>query len=329
MFDYLPDVGRQLRGELVQVYWTLLVPFVVLLVILEFFKKDPPNVTELLRRVVISVLLLYSFDYVVTVVAMVGDGITNRIDGIQKLWDVLKNLGPNYNNSSHEWFNLRETTIYFFNIAAYIIAYLGFFVATVLIHFVWTVLYICSPLMILMYVSNATAYVTKGLYTGLIQVVTCKILYSILGVLLLKLALNSNFTGMEDYLMSIIVNLCIGVSMLFIPFATKSLLNDGLQGAASALAAVPTMAAGVALRAAAIQGAKSLAAKGAASAKFVSTPARNWAGARMDQMRARLEPGLSQARKAKEKWKELGFDKKFDHASGMNRTERRDDREKK
>ena len=329
MFDYLPEVGRQLRGELVHVYWTLLVPFVVLLIILEFFKKDPPNVGEILRRVVISVLLLYSFDYVVSVVAMVGDGITDRIDGIQKLWDVLKNLGPNYNNSSHQWFSLRETTIYFFNIAAYIIAYLGFFVATALIHFVWTVLYICSPLMILMYVSNATAHVTKSLYTGLIQVVTWKILYSILGVLLLKLAMNTNFNGMEDYLMSIIVNLCIGVSMLFIPFATKSLLNDGLQGAASALAAVPTMAAGVALKTAAVQGAKALAAKGAAGAKFAGAPIRNWTGARMDQMRARLEPGLNQARKAKDRWKEMGLDKKFDYASGMNRTVRRDDRDKK
>lgn len=328
MFDYLPDVGRHLRGELIQVYWVLLAPFVALLIILEFFKKDSPNVVEIFRRVVISVLLLYSFDYVVNAMAMVGDGITDRIDGIQKLWDVLKNLGPNYNNSSQQWFSLRETTIYFFNIAAYIIAYLGFFVATALIHFVWTVLYICSPLMILMYVSNATSYVTKSLYGGLIQVMTWKILYSILGVLLLKLAMNSNFNGMEDYLMSIIVNLCIGVSMLFIPFATKSLLNDGLQGAASALAAVPTMAAGVAIKAAAMQGAKTLAAKGAAGAKFASAPIRNWTGARMDQMRARLEPGKTRIEQAKVRWKDSGLDKKFDYASGMNRTIRRKNRDK-
>lgn len=329
MFDYLPDVGRQLRGELIQVYWMMLVPFVVLLIILEFFKKDPPNVAEILRRVVISILMLYSFDYVVNAIAMVGDGITDRIDGIQKLWDVLKNLGPNYNNSSGQWFNLRETAIYFFNIAAYIIAYLGFFVATALIHFVWTVLYICSPLMILMYVSRATEYVTKSLYTGLIQVVTWKILYSILGVLLLKLAMNPQFTGMEDYLMSIIVNLCIGVSMLFIPFATKSLVNDGLQGAATALAAVPTMAAGVAIKAAAMQGAKALSAKGMAGAKFLGTPATNWTSSKMDKVRARLEPGLNRAQKAKEQWKELGLDSKFDYASGMNRKVRRNNRDKK
>lgn len=329
MFDYLPDVGRQLRGELIQVYWMMLVPFVALLIILEFFKEDAPNVKEIMRRVVISMLLLYSFDYVINVIAMVGDGITDRIDGIQKLWDVLKNLGPNYNSSSGEWFNLRETAIYFFNIAAYIIAYLGFFVATALIHFVWTVLYICSPLMILMYVSKGTEYVTKSLYAGLIQVVTWKILYSILGVLLLKLAMNPQFTGMEDYLMSIIVNLCIGVSMLFIPFATKSLVNDGLQGAATALAAVPTMAAGVALKAAAMQGAKALGSKALAGGKFLGAPVSNWTGSKMDKMKARLEPKMAPLRKAKETWQDLGLEKKTDYTGRKSTVRRGQNRDKK
>jgi hypothetical protein len=325
MFDYLPEVGRQLRGELVQVYWTLLTPMVVLLILLEFFKREPPNVLEILRRMVISVTLLYSFDYVVNVIALVGDGITDRIDGIQKLWDVLKNLGPNYNNASGQWFNLRETAIYFFNVGAYIIAYLGFFVATALIHFVWTVLYIASPLMILMYVSKGTAHITRSLYTGLLQVVTWKILYAILGVLLLRLAMSPNFTGMEDYLMSIIVNLCIGVSMLFIPFATRSLLNDGLQGTASALAAVPTIAAGTAIKAAALQSAKNLGAKGVAGAKFLSTPVGNWTGAKLDKLRARMEPKVQAMQKAKERWKEMGLDSRFDYASGVNKKIRRDE----
>ena len=328
MFDYLPGVGRQLRGELIQVYWMLLVPFVVLLVILEFFKEEPPNVREILRRIVVSILMLYSFDYVVNVIAMVGDGITDRIDGIQKLWEVLKNLGPNFNSASGGWFNLRDTAIYFFNIAAYIIAYLGFFVATALIHFVWTVLYICSPLMILMYVSRETAYVTKSLYGGLIQVVTWKILYSILGVLLLKLAMNPQYTGMEDYLMSIIVNLCIGVSMLFIPFATKSLVNDGLQGAATALAAVPTMAAGIAIKAAALQVAKSAGAKGLAGAKFLGQPAKNWTGSKLDKMRERLAPTMVKAEKLKEKWKDLGLETRTDYM-GRKFKVRRENRDKK
>lgn len=109
----------------------------------------------------------------------------------------------------------------------------------------------------------------------------------------------------------------LGGSMLFIPFATKSLLSDGMQGAASALAAVPTMAAGVAIKAAAMQGAKSLAAKGMAGAKFAGAPVRNWAGAKMDRLRSRMEPAMSSARKAKEQWKDLGVERKYNYATGM------------
>lgn len=297
MFSYLPEIGRELRGELLQMYWVLLTPFIVLLIMLELFKEEGPDIKDLFRRVFVSVLLLYSFDYVVNAIAIVGDSITERIDGLQKLWDVLKNLGPNYNGSSSGLFGLRETAIYLFSVAAYIVAYLGFFVATALIHFVWTILYICSPLMILMFVSKKTAYITVSLYRGLISVITWKILWSLLGVLLLKLALNPQVTGMEDYLMSIVINLCIGVSMLFIPIATKSLLGDGMQAAASALAAAPTMAAATTIKASSIAWAKKTGQAGAKGAAFVAKPATNPITGRYEVLKNKYGPKFNELKK--------------------------------
>lgn len=52
------------------------------------------------------------------------------------------------------------------------------------------------------------------------------------------------------------VNLCIGISMLFVPFATKSLINDGMTSAASALAETSTLAISKAVRAQAIRSGK-------------------------------------------------------------------------
>ncbi len=308
MFDYLSDVGRGLREELVQVYWILLVPLVLGLIVLEFLKEENPNIRDILRRTIVSVLLLYSFEYTMSIVATIGDGITDRIDGLQKLWDVLKNLGPNYHNTSGEWFNLRETTLYFFSIAAYIIAYLGFFVSVALIHFVWTILFVCSPLMILAYVSRASAHATASLYKGLIQVIIWKVLWSILGVLLLKLAMNPQVTGMEDYLMSIIINLSIGVSMLFIPVATKSLINDGMQSAAGALAAIPAMAVGSAVKFQATALAKKLGGGVVSTGRFAAKPLTNPIVGRAELFRRRTEPKLSQA---KQKYSELFMPEKY------------------
>lgn len=246
MFDFLPEVCRELRGNLIQVYWLLLIPFAVFLIIMEFFKmpEGNPDAGDIIRRVVISMILLYSFDECINLIAMVGDGICGKIDGVKKLWDVLKQMEGKYDQNSVSWLKFREAVIFVLGLCSYLIAYLGVFVANVLIHFVWSVLYVCSPLMILMYVSRQTSFVTANLYRGLINVVTWKILWSILGVMLLKLATAPEVGNWDNFLTAILVNLCIGVSMLFVPFAAKSLLGDGMSSAASALATMPTAATG-------------------------------------------------------------------------------------
>lgn len=280
---------------MVQIYWILIVPFVVFLIAVEVIQDENPNLRDIFRRIIVSVLLLYAFDWTVDAIAVIGDAVTSRINGLEKLSEVLGNLGPNYSGKD-SWFNLRETVIYALSLLAYLIAYIGFFTATALTHFVWTILYVASPLMILMYVSRHTAFVTASLYKGLIQVVVWKVLWSILGVLLLKLAVQPEVSGMEDYLMSIVVNLCIGFSMLFIPFATKSLVSDGMSSVASSLAVVPALAAAGAVKAVAIKyGGKLIgAAKGLTS--FAAKPLTNPVSGRMEMVKDRLKPRFERAK---------------------------------
>lgn len=288
MFSYLGSVGAELHAEMVQMYWVLLVPFVVFLFVLEVVQAENPNLKDLLRRIVFSILLLLTFDWTLDAIAVIGDSVTEKIDGLQKLSDVLQNIGPNYSGKD-SWFNVRETILYVFSILAYLIAYLGFFVATALTHFVWTILYVASPLMILMYVSRHTAHVTTSLYKGLVQVVIWKILWSILGVLLLKLAIQSEITGLEDYIMSIVVNLCIGFSMLFIPIASKSLISDGMSSVASSLAAVPAIAAGGAIKMAAAKYGGKIVGAAAFAAKPVTNPITSRAQILKENLRPRFE----------------------------------------
>jgi hypothetical protein len=297
MFAYLSTVGVELHGDMVRMYWVLLPAFVLFLLVIELLQDENPNVRDILRRVLISILLLYSFDWCIKTVATLGDAITDQINGLAQLAEVLKKLGPNY--SGHDnWFNLRETAIYIFSLAAYIVAYLGFFVATVLTHFTWTILYVCSPLMILMFVSRHTAFVTASLYKGLIQVVVWKILWSILGVLLLKLATQPDVSGMEDYLMAIVMNLCIGVSMLFIPIATKSLISDGMSSMANTFAMAPTMAAAGSIKLAASRMATRAAGGAKSALAFATKPAVNPIAGRFEMMKDRLKPRFDRFKKS-------------------------------
>lgn len=250
MFQNLIAIARELRGELVEVYWVLLVPLLLVLTIFEMVKdnREPINIVDILRRTVISILLLMSFEETMNAISLIGDGILQKVSLKGNLWEVLTNLGPNKENVSNDWFNLREHVLYALSVLAYIIAYLGFFLAEAMTHFVWTILYILSPLMILAFIPKATAQITVNLYQGLFKVLLWKILWTILGVLLLKLAMEPQYSGLEDYLKSIVMNLCIGLSMLFIPMATKSIINDGLSGAATVAVALPAAAVAQAIK---------------------------------------------------------------------------------
>ncbi len=244
MFDSLSGIANDVRAEILDIYWFLLAPIILLIIILEFLKGSGSTVDifDILRRVVISMIMIFSFDDIIHVIGMVGDGVIGKIDKIANVWDVLAHMGPNEKDLSGGLFDLRGHILYVLSLVSYIIALLGFFVAEALTHFVWVVLFTISPLMILAYVPKSTSHITANLYKGLIKVVIWKILWTVLGVLLLKLAMNPQFHSMEDFLMSIVMNLCIGLSMLFIPMATRSLINDGLESAASALASAPAMA---------------------------------------------------------------------------------------
>ncbi len=245
MFEWLPEVAGQIRNEMTSIYWVMLTPYAMFSIAMEFFKvpESNPNVTGIIKRILTSMIMLFTFDMCISTLGMAADGITHRIDGIQTLPDLLNELWEKHEGNDDIIFGIRDALIYGLHLLSYIIALVGVFTANILIKFVWTVLYVVSPLMILMYVSHNTSFITKNLYKGLLNVVSWKILWSILGVMLLKFATIPEDTTWDNQIMNILVNLCIGVSMLFIPLAAKSLLTDGMSSAANMMAAVPAMAA--------------------------------------------------------------------------------------
>ena len=244
MFSGIIDVAKEIRTDLIEVYWILLVPLVTFLVAAELLKTgdEPPQGGRIFKRVVISILLLISFNSVINMIGALGDGIIDSVDQLPNLSDALSELGPSKAEMSNEWFNLREHIIYVFSLIAYMFAFLGFYIAEALTHFVWVVLYAVSPLMILAYVPQQTANITGNLYKGLVKVIVWKILWGILGALLLKMSSVPVGTGVDDWMLAVVMNLCIGLAMLFIPMTTKSLINDGLEGVASAMSAAPALA---------------------------------------------------------------------------------------
>lgn len=296
MFEQLFIHAKTIHSQMVQVYWIMLPALVAFLLVLEMLKGQgqSPNANEIVRRTVISILLLISFGFVVNTIAMLSDGITARIDQTQNLWETIKHMGPNSQGESDGLFDMRGHVVYFFSIGAYLIAYIGFFASVALMNFVWAILYVCAPLMILCYIPPITAGIVGNLYRGLVSVATWKILWTLLGSLLLKLSITPKDAGIDNVFLSMVMNLLIGVSMLLIPLFTKSLIGDGLQSASAALATAPGLMATKALTLATKTMGKKAGASVLGFADAATKPLTNPITGRAKVMANRIRPQMNQ-----------------------------------
>ncbi len=296
MFEQLFIHAKTIHAQMVEVYWIMLPALVAFLLVLEMLKSQgqSPNAGEIIRRAIISILLLISFGFVINTIAMLSDGIAARIDHSQNLWETIKQLGPNSQGESDGLFDVRGHVVYFFSIGAYLIAYIGFFASVALMNFVWAILYICAPLMILCYVPPSTSGVVGNLYRGLVSVATWKVLWCLLGSLLLKLAITPKDAGIDDIFLSMVMNLLIGVSMLLIPLFTKSLIGDGLQSASAALAAAPGLMATKAATLATKTVGKKIGASVLGFGDSASKPFTNPITGRARVMANRMQPQMNQ-----------------------------------
>jgi hypothetical protein len=120
-------------------------------------------------------------------------------------------------------------------------------------HFFWTFFMIASPLLILFHLFEGTQQITKNLFKGMIEVACWKIVWAILGAMLMALSFGDAYQAEGSYLTLIVMNLVIAIAMLMTPMMVKSIVGSGLQsmsssiGAATvaALAAAPAKAASI------------------------------------------------------------------------------------
>ena len=258
MFSQIIGAANEVHDQLTTVYWALLPLVLVVTILVQLLAKKTEQLdpSDTLRRLVISVVLLLSINYVTNGIATLSDLVTTKITADNNVWDFLKNLGPSDtgSDSSATWFDLKEHALYVISLLCYLVAYLGFFVSEALVTFVWTLLYAMAPLMILAFLSKKTEGITKNLYMGFVTVSIWRILFASLGALLLNVKIDQSAAGLDEWLLTCVVNLCIGISMLLIPLFSKSLISDGLSHGAAAISSAVTYAA--------MGTAKSLATKG-------------------------------------------------------------------
>ena len=231
-----------MRAEMVEIYWVLITIIVLVTVILNFFEVAEGNFNpaQIIKRAVISMILLWTFEEAINLIVGSTELIVNEIGGMSKWETIFLEMEKRMASNSPALFKFRQLIIGALNILCYITALAAYYLINVLINFTYTILYVFSPLMILAYVPASTSYITTSLYKGIFNVCSWKISWSVLGALLFKLSTVPEIQQAEGLIMQALTNLCIGVAMFKVPAFTSSLLSDGGTGFATATSSMAT-----------------------------------------------------------------------------------------
>ena len=101
---------------------------------------------------------------------------------------------------------------------------------------------ITSPLLLLFNLFEGTHQITKNLFKGMIEVACWKIVWAILGAMLMALSFGDAYQAEGSYITLIVMNFVIACAMLMTPMMVKSIVGSGVQSMSSSLGAATVAA---------------------------------------------------------------------------------------
>ncbi|MEZ4814409.1 MAG: hypothetical protein R3A80_04280 [Bdellovibrionota bacterium] len=206
---------------------------IALSLISDYFKLSflsfVPNAGETLSRLFISLLLLYFYPEISDALASFTDSLTEKIGGFHEINNVLDQMGAKLKDFSWNLTSLKETGILILAFITFFLLYISVFIVNAGAMYVWVLLYIVSPILIILYLTPATEGATKMLFRSLIEVCCWKIMWAISAVLLWSSAMGSMSASEEvNYLTVISYNLILASALLLTPVVVSALAGQGI-----------------------------------------------------------------------------------------------------
>lgn len=250
-FELLGSLMVKLHQEFVNMYYLFLPVFFSLAVVVAWVKSPTgsPEFIHIIKRTIIATVLLVAFPDISKLILAMADGVAEKIDHLNSLDNVIrmaqeKTEGYSLSVSS-VILQFNDLIIATLSFLSYLILYIARYITIAMYHFFWTFFMVSAPLLLLFNLFEGTQQITVNLFKGMIEVACWKIVWAILGAMLLALSFGDAYKTEGNYLTLIVMNFVIAVAMLMTPMMVKSIVGSGLQSMSSALgaAAVTAMAA--------------------------------------------------------------------------------------
>lgn len=235
--SWLSAQAHQIHDIFQAAFYALVTCFLLIGVFIEYFRwplGGVPAFGVLVGRALVASLLLHSYSEVSNLFADLVDGLATQLGDLNQLNVVTAKMGEKLGHFSVSWLSVKETFIQVISFVTFFLLYFSVHAIQAFMLYVWTLLYVFSPLLIAFYVLPSTSGATKMLYRSLIEVSLWKVVISVLATLLWSFALST--INQEDkqvpFMTVIFLNLILAGSLLMVPSVVHALAGAGFSGLA-------------------------------------------------------------------------------------------------
>lgn len=242
-FAALSPLMKDLHSQAVSMFYLLLPMFFSLAVLIQWFREPRGAVdfVSLLKRSLVSVLLLVAFPEITQAILAITGGIAEKIDSVRNLdrfMAIAEMKVENYSLSPQSLLlGFNDLFLATLTFLSFLVMYVARYLTLAMFQFFWLFLVATAPLLLLFNLFEATQQVTANLFKGLIEVACWKIVWAILGVMLASLSFGEMYKVEGSYVTVIVMNFVIAIAMIATPLIVRSLVNSGAHAASPMLAA--------------------------------------------------------------------------------------------
>lgn len=248
-WNVLGSLMTELHQEFVRIYYLMLPLFFALSVAVTWFRHPQGSIEflDVLKRAVISTILLVAFPEITKAIVLIADGITERIDAVNSLDNFMrmaqeKSQGYSFSTTSII-LQFDDLIIAALAFLSYLVVYIARFLTIAMYHFYWIFYTVIAPLLLLFNMFSSTSQITSNLFRGMIEVASWKIVWAVLGAMLTALSFSKIYQIEGNYITLIAMNFIIAVAMLMTPKIVSAIVGHGFHSIASNLGSVSTAAA--------------------------------------------------------------------------------------
>ncbi len=231
---FLADEAGKVHNIFQGIFYALVGLLLLLGLAIEYFKwpvGGVPNFTSLVGRVLVASIMLHLYPEVTNAIAEVTDAMARQLGDLNQFHLVLDRMGDKLGELSWSWSSVRDMAMMVISFLSFFLLYFSIHIADAFYIYVWTLLYVFSPILIALYVLPQTAAATSALFRSLIEVACWKIVWSVFATILWSSALTQiNHPGSQvSFLTAIAFNIILAGSLLLTPFLVSALAGIGLS----------------------------------------------------------------------------------------------------